>query len=146
MQTKFLFLILMFLPLFGLSQCVQVDSVYTTAEVKELENRNTLFGVKTITEEILQETGYSLCQGESVTINLTYIGLPENTFRIGGFAINNKITEVRVTISIGGNLYSGSGSFKTQAKAMLLELESGIPFKQTTLSIAIKMAIYDALK
>jgi hypothetical protein len=146
MQTKLLFFILLFIPLIGMSQCVQIDSVYSTAEVKQLENRNVLFGIKAITEDLLQEKGYSLCAGETVTVNVVYIGVPENTFRIGGFAISNKITEVRVTISIGNNMFSGSGRYKTQAKAMLLELDNGVPFQQTTLSTALKIAIQEALK
>ena len=145
MQTRLLFIIFLLLPFIGISQCVQIDSVYSTAEIKQLENRNVLFGIKAITEDLLQEKGYSLCNGESVTVNVTYIGIPENTFRIGGFAISNKITEVRVTVSIGGNMYSGSGRYKTQAKAMLLELDNGVPFQQTTLSTALKMALSQAL-
>jgi len=145
MKIKTLFFILL-LPLIGFGQCVQIDSVYSTSEIKQLENRNVLFGIKTITEEILQDKGYNLCSGESVSINVSYIGVPENTFRIGGFAISNKITEVRVTVSIGTQLYSGQGRYKTQARSMLLELDNGVPFQQTTLSSAIKMALIDALK
>ena len=141
-----LFLFLLFLPFFGFTQCVQIDSVYSTAEIKQVENRDVLFGIKIITEDLLQDKGYSLCPGESVTINLSYIGVPENTFRIAGFAISNKITEVRVTMSIGSSMYSGSGQYKTQAKAMLLELENGVPFQQTTLSSAIKIALQESLK
>lgn len=144
MRTKLLFFILL-LPLISIGQCVKVDSVYSTCEIKQLENRNVLFGIKAITEDLLQEKGYSLCAGELVTINITYIGLPENTFRIGGFAISNKITEVRITVSIGSNMYSGSGKYKSQAKAMLLELDNGVPFQQTTLSTAIKMALTHAI-
>lgn len=145
-MKKLLFFILLFIPFIGISQCVQIDSVYSTAEIKQLENRNVLFGIKAITEDLLQEKGYSLCTGEPVTVNVAYIGVPENTFRIGGFAISNKITEVRVTISIGKNMHSGSGRYKTQAKSMLLELDNGVPFQQTTLSTALKIAIQEALK
>jgi hypothetical protein len=66
--------------------------------------------------------------------------------RIGGFAISNKITEVKVTVSIGQQMYSGSGSYKTQAKTMLLELDNGVPFQQTTLSSALKIALIEAFK
>lgn len=147
MQTKLLFIIFLLLPFMGLGQCIQIDSVYSTAEIKQLENRNVLFGIKAITEEILQDKGYSLCNnGEPVSVNVTYIGVPENTFRIGGFAISNKITEVKVTVSIGQQMFSGSGSYKTQAKTMLLELDNGVPFQQTTLSSALKIALMEALK
>ena len=146
MQTKLLSIIFLLLPFIGMSQCVQVDSVYSTAEIKQLENRNVLFGIKAITEDLLQEKGYSLCPGKSVTVNVSYIGVPENTFRIAGFAISNKITEVKVDILIGTNKLSGSGKYKTQAKSMLLELDNGVPFQQTTLSTALKIAIQEALK
>ena len=59
-MKKLLFLLL-FLPLLSLGQCVRVDSVYSISEVKQMENRNVLFGVKQITEDLLQNKGYDLC-------------------------------------------------------------------------------------
>ena len=57
-MKKLIFFILLFIPFIGISQCVQIDSVYSTAEIKQLENRNVLFGIKAITEDLLQEKGY----------------------------------------------------------------------------------------
>jgi hypothetical protein len=146
MKIKLLFLVLI-LPLLSLGQCVHVDSVYSTSEVKQMENRNVLFGVKQITEDLLQNKGYDLCvTGLPVTINITYIGVPENTFRIAGFALSNKITEVRVDITVGKEVYHGAGEYKSTASTMMLELDNGVPFQQTTLSSALKIALKDALK
>jgi hypothetical protein len=39
-----------------MGQCVSVDSVYTTCDVKQIEDRNVLFGVKQITEDIIWPT------------------------------------------------------------------------------------------
>ena len=64
-MKKFLFIILFTLPLLSMGQCVSVDSVYTTADVKQIEDRNVLFGVKQITEDILQDKGYDLCKNFS---------------------------------------------------------------------------------
>jgi hypothetical protein len=146
MPIKLLLFILLLIPIISFSQCIQIDSVYSTAEIKQLENRNILFGIKAITEDILQDRGYTLCAGKTATVNISYIGIPENTFRIGGFAISNKITEVHVIISIENHAYFGSGQYKSQAKTMLLELDNGVPFQQTTLSTALKIAIQNALK
>jgi hypothetical protein len=145
-MKKLLFLILFTLPLLSMGQCVSVDSVYTTCDIKQVEDRNVLFGVKQITEDILQDKGYDLCKGKSVTVNISYIGIPENAFRIAGFAINTKTTEVKVIINIAGEEHIGSGCYKSTANAMLLELNDGVPFQQTTLSSAIKIAIVSALK
>ena len=145
-MKKILLLTLFALPLFSMGQCVSVDSVYTTADVKQIEDRNILFGVKQITEDILQDKGYDLCKGKSVTVNISYIGIPENAFRIAGFAINNKITEVKTIVSIDGVEHVGVGEHKSTANAMLLELNDGVPFQQTTLSSAIKIALVNALK
>jgi hypothetical protein len=111
-----------------------------------MENRNVLFGIKAITEDLLQTKGYDICDsGNTVTVNITYIGVPVNTFRIAGYAISNKITEVRIIVAIGNQLYEGVGKWKSQAKIMLIELDNGVPFQQTTLSSAIKIALTQAL-
>jgi hypothetical protein len=145
MQIKLLFFILL-LPLISFGQCVKVDSVYSTCEIKQMENRNVLFGIKAITEDLLQTKGYDICDtGNIVTVNITYIGVPVNTFRIAGYAISNKITEVRITVAIGNQLYEGAGKWKSQAKIMMIELDNGVPFQQTTLSSAIKIALTQAL-
>jgi hypothetical protein len=143
---KTLLFFILFLPLISFGQCVKVDSVYSTCEIKQMENRNVLFGIKTITEDLLQTKGYDICDaGNIVTVNITYIGVPVNTFRIAGYAISNKITEVRITVAIGNQLYEGIGKWKSQAKIMLVELENGVPFQQTTLSSAIKIALTQAI-
>ena len=144
MKTLLFFILL--LPLISFGQCVKVDSVYSTCEIKQMESRNVLFGIKAITEDLLQNKGYDICEsGSIVTVNITYIGVPVNTFRIAGYAISNKITEVHITVAIGNQLYEGTGKWKSQAKIMLIELDNGVPFQQTTLSSAIKLALTEAI-
>ena len=54
MKIKLLFLILA-LPLLSLGQCMHVDSVYNKTGFDAIENRSIQFGVKQLTEEILQD-------------------------------------------------------------------------------------------
>jgi hypothetical protein len=51
MTIKSLLFGLLFLPLFSFGQCVKVDSVYNKTEMKSIENRSVLFGIKQITED-----------------------------------------------------------------------------------------------
>jgi hypothetical protein len=147
MTIKSLLFGLLFLPLFSLGQCVKVDSVYNKTEMKSIENRNISFGIKQITEDILQDKGFDICQdGSPIYVEITYIGLPENTFRIGGFAIQKKITEIKVKVINGIRIMEGTGTYKTSVNAMMLEINDEVPFKQTVLSNAIKLALIDALK
>lgn len=146
MKIKLLFLILA-LPLLSLGQCMHVDSVYNKTGFDAIENRNIQFGVKQLTEEILQDNGYDICkEGNPVFVEMIYMGLPENTFRIAGFALQNKITEIKVKVIIAGVIKEGTGTYKTSVNAMMLEIQENTPFKQSVLSNAIKLALLDALK
>ena len=148
MTIKSLLFGLLLLPALSFGQCIHIDSVYNKTELKSIENRNVLFGIKQITEDLLQEKGYDICpnQGSNVNIEIISIGLPENTFRIAGFALQNKITEIKVNVIIDGQTKEGIGIYKTSTNAMMLEINEEVPFKQTVLSNAIKLSLIDALK
>ena len=148
MTIKSLLFGLLLLPALSFGQCIHIDSVYNKTELKSIENRNVLFGIKQITEDLLQEKGYDICptQGSNVNIEIISIGLPENTFRIAGFALQNKITEIKVNVIIDGQTKEGIGTYKTSTNAMMLEINEEVPFKQTVLSNAIKLSLIDALK
>ena len=60
--------------------------------------------------------------------------------------IQNKITEIRVKVINGIRIMEGVGTYKTSTNAMMLEINEEVPFKQTVLSNAIKLALIDALK
>jgi hypothetical protein len=49
-------LLLLFLPLFSFAQeCVFVDTVYVTAKLRELGNKDIRFGIKQIVEEEMSQ-------------------------------------------------------------------------------------------
>jgi len=57
-------------------QCIYVDSVYNTAKLRELGNRDIRFGIRQIVEEELSEK-YCLSEsGDDIDVEVYYFGLP----------------------------------------------------------------------
>ena len=72
MKIHFLFLVSI-IPFLGFSQdCVFVDSVYSTAKLKELGNRDVCFGVKQISEDQLSEKSCISLLGDPINIEVFY--------------------------------------------------------------------------
>jgi hypothetical protein len=145
-MKKLLFL-LFFLPIFSQAQtCVKVDSIYSTAKVRELGNRNIKFGIKQIAEDYLSEKYCLSPTGESIWVEVYYFGLPKKTLRIAGVEKTDQITQVGIRLYYKGVKYDGRGESETEIRAMLLEVQEGsIPFEKMTVSSAIKKAIGEAI-
>jgi len=145
-MKKLLFL-LFFLPMFIQAQtCVKVDSIYSTAKVRELGNRNIKFGIKQIAEDYLSEKYCLSPTGESIWVEVYYFGLPKKTLRIAGVEKTDQITQVGIRLYYKGVKYDGRGESETEIRAMLLEVQEGsIPFEKMTVSSAIKKAIGEAI-
>ena len=126
-------------------QCVFVDSVYNTAKLKELGNRDIRFGVRQIVEEELSEK-YCLSEdGDDIDVEIYYFGLPKTTIRVVGFEKTNTITQVGVKLYYKGNCYQGIGESDTEIRAIMIEVQEGsIPFEKMTVSSALKKAIHEA--
>jgi hypothetical protein len=127
--------------------CVKVDTVYTTAKIKELKNRRITFGISQIAEEELSNK-YQICQeGEPIGIEVAYVGTPKKSFTFGGVGGAVQTTEVLIKIHMAGLIYTGNGAEETSAQMMFIQLnDDQIPFDKTTLSTALKKAIADAVK
>jgi hypothetical protein len=127
--------------------CVKVDTVYTTAKIKELKNRRITFGIRQIAEEELSNK-YQICQeGEPIGIEVAYVGTPKKSFTFGGVGGAVQTTEVLIKIRIAGLVYEGRGAEETSAQMMFIQLnDDQIPFDKTTLSTALKKAVADAVK
>jgi hypothetical protein len=145
-MKKLLFL-LFFFPMFTQAQtCVKVDSIYSTAKVRELGNRNIKFGIKQIAEDYLSEKYCLSPTGESIWVEVYYFGLPKKTLRIAGVEKTDQITQVGIRLYYKGVKYDGRGESETEIRAMLLEVQEGsIPFEKMTVSSAIKKAIGEAI-
>jgi hypothetical protein len=149
-MKQFIFTLIMVLivPISGFSQtCVKVDSVYSTMKIKEFKDRNILFGVKQITEEVLSEK-YSLCEQNAipVMVEITRVGTPSSSFRIAGVGAATETTQILLKVHFGDTIVDGIGESATTASYAFIELKEGkVPFSKSSIGIAMKKAIIDAI-
>ncbi len=140
-------LLFLLFPLFSFAQnCVYVDSVYSTAKLRELGNRDIRFGVKQIVEDELSEKYCMAENGEPVKVEIFYFGIPKYTIRIVGVEKTNQITQVGVRIYYKGKCYEGIGESETEVRAVMIELvDNKVPFSKMTVSSALKKGIHEAV-
>lgn len=131
----------------GISQtCMKIDSIYSTAKVKELGSRDIRFGVKQIAEEKLSDRFCLSDSGEPVNIEIYYFGVPKKSLRVVGMERTNQITQVGIKIYFRGKVYEGIGESDTEVRAAFIELVDGkVPFSKMTISNAIKKAIEECI-
>ena len=127
-------------------QCVVVDTVYSTAKLRELGNRDIRFGVKQILEDELSEKYCIMDEGEKVKLEIFYFGIPKHTIRIVGVEKTNQITQVGVRLFYKDKCYEGIGESDTEVRAVMIELvDNKVPFDKMTVSSALKKAIHEAV-
>jgi hypothetical protein len=142
---KYILLLLLF-PLFLNAQCVKIDTVYSTAKLRELGNRDIRFGVKQIVEEELSNKYCLSDSGTSISVEIFYFGIPKTTVRIVGIEQTNQITQVGVRLKFNGKKIEGYGESETEVRAIMIELVDGkVPFSKMTVSSALKRAIHEAV-
>jgi uncharacterized membrane protein len=148
MKQFILFLICtLWVPIFAFSQtCVKVDSVFVTAKVRELGNRDIKFGIKQIAEDYLSEKYCLSPDGASIWVEVYYFGIPKNTLRIAGVEKTEQITQVGVRLHYNKMKYEGIGESATEVRTMLLEVQEGqMPFEKMTVSSALKKGLAEAI-
>ena len=127
-------------------QCVYVDSVYNTAKLRELGNRDIRFGIKQIVEEELSEKFCLSDDGKDMDVEVFYFGLPKTTIRVVGVERTESLTQVGIRIHYDGKCYEGIGESSTEVRAMMIEVREGMmPFEKMTVSSALKKAIHEAI-
>ena len=143
-------LLLLLFILLGLNviaqDCVYVDSVYNTAKLKEMGNRDIRFGIKQIVEDEISEK-YCLSEdGKDIDVEVFYFGLPKTTIRVIGIEKTETKTQVGVRLYYEGKCYEGVGESETEIRAIMIEVKEGmLPFEKMTVSSALKKAIHEAV-
>jgi len=138
-------LILISSSTFAQQKCVKVDSVWNTAKLRELGNRDIRFGIKQMAEDLLSSKYCLSDNGGSVKIEVFYFGIPKKSLRIAGVEKTDQITQVGVKLYYNDNIYQGIGESETEVRATMIELTDGIPFSKMTVSSAIKKAIEECI-
>jgi hypothetical protein len=146
---KRLLFLLILIPITVFSQtetCIRIDSVYSTAKLRELGNRDIRFGIQQIAEDVLSEKYCLSEKGNPMDIEVYYFGIPKKSLRIAGMEKTNQITQVGIRIHYKEIKYEGLGESDTEVRAVMIELVDGqVPFSKMTVSNAIKKAIIDAV-
>jgi len=133
-------------PILTYAQCVSVDTVYSTAKLRELGNRDIRFGVRQIVEDEVSERFCIVDDGEPIAVEIFYFGIPKSTIRIVGVEKTNQITQVGVRLHYKGKCYEGIGESDTEVRAVMIELvDNKVPFDKMTVSSALKKAIHEAV-
>lgn len=124
-----------------------MDSIYVTAKVRELGNRNIKFGIKQIMQEELLNRFCLSDTGKQMNLEVYYFGLPKTTLRIAGVERTEQITQVGVKIYYNGEVYQGIGESNTEIKTIMIEVKEGsLPFEKMTVSSCLKKAIKYAIE
>jgi hypothetical protein len=133
-------------PILTYAQCISVDTVYSTAKLRELGNRDIRFGVKQIAEDELSERFCIMEEGAPVSVEIFYFGIPKYTIRIVGVERTNQVTQVGVRLYYKDKCYEGIGESDTEVRAVMIELvDNKVPFDKMTVSSALKKAIHEAV-
>lgn len=143
-------LLLLLFILLGLNviaqDCVYVDSVYNTAKLKEMGNRDIRFGIKQIVEDEVSEKFCLSEDGKDIDVEVFYFGLPKTTIRVIGIEKTETKTQVGVRLYYDGKCYEGVGESETEIRAIMIEVKEGmLPFEKMTVSSALKKAIHEAV-
>ena len=146
-MKKLLFLLILSIPILSFAQnCVHVDTVFSTAKVRELGNRNIIFGIKQMSEEELSNKYCLMKTGDPIQVEVFYFGVPKTTLRVVGIEKTEQITQVGLRFYFKGVKYEGIGESETEVRAAFIELVDGVvPFSKTTVSSAIKKAIQECI-
>ena len=126
--------------------CVYVDSVYNTAKLKEMGNRDIRFGIRQIVEDEVSEKFCLSEDGKDIDVEVFYFGLPKTTIRVIGIEKTETKTQVGVRLYYDGKCYEGVGESETEIRAIMIEVKEGmLPFEKMTVSSALKKAIHEAV-
>jgi hypothetical protein len=139
-------LLLLVIPFLSYSQCVKIQEIKSSVEIKELGNRDVKFGVKQMAEDMLSSKFCLSDSGEQIFIDIFYFGLPKKSLRIMGIEESVQTTEIGIQVKYKGKKYEEYGESDSEIHAVMIELTDGIPFSKMTVSTSIKKALEKIIK
>lgn len=139
-------LLLLAIPFLSYSQCVKIQEIKSSVEIKELGNRDVKFGVRQMAEDMFSSKFCLSDSGEKIVIDIFYFGLPKKSLRIVGIEESVQTTEIGIQVKYKGKKYEEYGESESEIQAVMLELTDGIPFSKMTVSNSIKKALEKIIK
>jgi hypothetical protein len=125
---------------------MRIDSVYSTAKLRELGSRDIRFGIRQIVEDEISSKYCLSKDGKPLLVEVFYFGIPKKSLRIVGIEKTDQITQVGVRIYYDGKKYEGIGESETEVRAVMIELVDGkVPFSKMTVSNSLKKAIHECV-
>jgi hypothetical protein len=129
------------LPIFLTFTNPQVDTVYNSSKVQQIDGRDVTFGVKETVEEIALDKNIK----GNITVEITKIESPQQMLNIVGMQWLKKDYIVEVKITIDDKSYNGEAIRKTFLFAALLNVEGGeVPLNRKSFSKALQKSLEDA--
>ena len=121
----------------------QIDTVYNTSKIQQIDGRDVTFGVKETVKEIALDKDIN----DHITVEITKIESPQQMLNIVGMQWLKKDYVVEVKITIGEKSYEGEAIRKTFLFAALLNIEGGeVPLNRKSFSKSLQKALEDAFK
>ena len=126
-------------------------NVSNNSNIKKIESRDVIFGVKENVEELLIEKGYSLvndtAEGIDVWVNIDSIYSPQQILNIFGMKWLRKDYVVETSICIGSSCFKGKSIRKTYIFAAFLDVENNeIPLNRKSFSKALEASLKETVK
>jgi len=126
-------------------------NVSNNSNIKKIESRDVIFGVKENVEELLIEKGYSLvddtAEGMDVWVNIDSIYSPQQILNIFGIKWLRKDYVVETSICIGSSCFKGKSIRKTYIFAAFLDVENNeVPLNRKSFSKALEASLKETVK
>jgi hypothetical protein len=126
-------------------------NVSNNSNIKKIESRDVIFGVKENVEELLIEKGYSLvndtAEGMDVWVNIDNIYSPQQILNIFGMKWLRKDYVVETSICIGSSCFKGKSIRKTYIFAAFLDVENNeVPLNRKSFSKALEASLKETVK
>ena len=126
-------------------------NVSNNSNIKKIESRDVIFGVKENVEELLIEKGYSLvndtAEGMDVWVNIDSIYSPQQILNIFGMKWLRKDYVVETSICIGSSCFKGKSIRKTYIFAAFLDVENNeIPLNRKAFSKALEASLKETVE
>jgi hypothetical protein len=123
----------------------QIDTVYNSSSISEIDGRDVRFGVVETVEEIILEKGLELLN-QTYSVEILLIESPQEIINIAGTKWLKKNYIVKTAIIHEGIYYYGEGKRKTVLFAMFLDVENGeVPLNRKAFSKALQSSLEDAV-